>query len=316
MTRYVLERFLSAFFVILGVATIVFFLMRLTPGDPAVLIGGPTASQEDLARIRDKYGLDEPILVQYVRWLGQIARGDFGRSITMYRPVLDEVLSRFSATAILATSSLALATLLGIPLGVLSAVKHNSVLDQITVLLTTLGISTPAFWLGILLIVLFTLSFPVIPGTGMHSARGEGGLVDLLRHLILPALTLAAAPLAVITRMTRSAMLDVLVEGYVVVARAKGLRELRVVLGHALANAAVPVVTIVGMEVGYLLGGSVLVETVFSWPGIGRMLVIGVLSRDFPLVQGGVIVVATSFVLVNLLVDIAYCYLDPRISYA
>jgi len=247
--------------------------------------------------------------------MGHVLRGDLGRSLWMKRPVLGEVLERFKATLVLAGSALVLSTLGGMTLGVLSATRPDSILDRTSTVVSLFGASMPVFWLGIVLMVVFSLWLGWLPASGMWAPYGGGDFRDLVLHLVLPAVTLAAASLTIIARLTRSTMLEVLGQDYIRTARAKGLVEGRVVVRHGLKNALIPIVTVVGVQAGYLLGGAVLTETVFAWPGVGTLMVQGILARDFPLVQGCVLVVALGFVLVNLAVDLLYAYLDPRIRY-
>ncbi len=315
MRRYVAQRLISLCFVLLGVSFVVFLVLHLTPGDPAQILLGPLATPAELSTLRQQLGLDRPFVVQYGRWLSQVVRGDFGRSIVLRRPVLPEVLGRFKATVILAAGGMLLAFPLGIIAGVLSAVRQRSVLDRVIQVAAMVGISMPAFWVGLLLIIGFSVRLRWLPGTGMFSAAGEGGFLDLMIHLILPAVTLATVPLAIVSRLTRTNMLAVAGEDYIRTARAKGVSEARVIARHALRNALVPLVTILGLEMGFLLAGAVYVETVFSWPGIGFMMVNAILTRDFPLVQGGVLVVASTYVTINLGTDLLYSYVDPRIRY-
>ena len=313
MRRYLVRRLLLLVPVLLGVSVIIFMVLHLAPGDPAEIMLGSQATQADLARLRAELGLTEPLSVQYVRWLGLVARGDLGRSIWMKRPVLAEVLGRFKATLVLTGSALLLSTVGGLALGIASATRPNSLLDRLSAVASLFGASMPVFWLGIVLMVIFALWLGWLPASGMFSPYGGGDLRDLLLHLALPAVTLAAASVTIIARLTRSTMLDVLGQDFVRTARAKGVRESFVVVRHALRNALIPTVTVVGVQAGYLLGGAVLTETVFAWPGVGTLMVQGILARDFPLVQGCVLVIALGFVLVNLAVDVLYATLDPRI---
>jgi peptide/nickel transport system permease protein len=276
---------------------------------------GSQATQADLDRLRAELGLTEPLYVQYVHWLGLVARGDLGRSIWMKRPVFGEVLGRFKATLILTGAALVLSTAGGLALGIASAVRPNSPLDRLSAVASLFGASMPVFWLGIVLMVIFALWLGWLPASGMFAPYGGGDLRDLLVHLALPAVTLAAASVTIIARLTRSTMLETLGQDYIRTARAKGVVERAVVLRHGLKNALIPIVTVVGVQAGYLLGGAVLTETVFAWPGVGTLMVQGILARDFPLVQGCVLVVALSFVLINLVVDLLYAWLDPRIRY-
>jgi len=291
----------------------VFMVLHLSPGDPAEIMLGPQATKEDLERLRTELGLTEPLPVQYARWLGHVVQGDLGRSLWMKRPVLGEVLGRFQATLILTGTALLLSTVGGIALGVASATRPNSLLDRLSAVASLFGVSMPVFWLGIVLMVIFALWLGWLPASGMYSPYGGGDLRDLLAHLALPAVTLAAASVTIVARLTRSTMLETLGQDYIRTARAKGVVERLVVLRHGLRNALIPIVTVVGVQAGYLLGGAVLTETVFAWPGVGTLMVQGILARDFPLVQGCVLVVALCFVLVNLAVDALYAWLDPRI---
>jgi peptide/nickel transport system permease protein len=313
--RYVVRRLALLVPVLLGVSVIIFMVLHLSPGDPAEIMLGSQATQADLDRLRAELGLTEPLYVQYVHWLGLVARGDLGRSIWMKRPVLGEVLGRFKATLILTGAALVLSTAGGLALGIASAVRPNSPLDRLSAVASLFGASMPVFWLGIVLMVIFALWLGWLPASGMFAPYGGGDLRDLLVHLALPAVTLAAASVTIIARLTRSTMLETLGQDYIRTARAKGVVERAVVLRHGLKNALIPIVTVVGVQAGYLLGGAVLTETVFAWPGVGTLMVQGILARDFPLVQGCVLVVALSFVLINLVVDLLYAWLDPRIRY-
>ena len=315
MGPFLARRLLHLGPVLLGVSLIVFLVLHLAPGDPAEVMLGANANREDLARLRTQLGLDQPLHVQYVTWISHVARGDLGRSLWMKRPVLGEVLERFKATMLLTGSALLLSTIGGIALGIASATRANSLLDRLSGVASLFGASMPVFWLGIVLMVIFSLWLGWLPASGMYAPYGGGGLRDLLSHLILPAVTLAAASVTIIARLTRATMLETLGQDYVRTARAKGLGERKVVWRHALKNALIPIVTVVGVQAGYLLGGAVLTETVFAWPGVGTLVVQGILARDMPLVQGGVLVIALSFVLVNLLVDTLYAWLDPRIKF-
>ena len=315
MKRYVARRLLLLVPVLFGVSIIIFMVLHLSPGDPAEIMLGSQATQEDLARLRAELGLTEPLPMQYARWLGLVARGDLGRSIWTKRPVLVEVRERFKATLLITACGLLLSSGVGIGLGVVSATRPNSLLDRASAVASLFGASMPVFWLGIVLMVVFSLWLGWLPASGMFAPYGGGTLGDLARHLVLPAVTLAAASVTIVARLTRSTMLEVLGQDYIRTARAKGLVERAVVLRHGLKNALVPIVTVIGVQAGYLLGGAVLTETVFAWPGVGTLMVQGILARDFPLVQGAVLVVALTFVLVNLLVDLLYAWLDPRIRY-
>jgi peptide/nickel transport system permease protein len=313
--RYLARRLVALVPVLAGVSVVVFLVLHLSPGDPAEIMLGSQATQEDLARLRAQLGLNEPLPVQYLRWLGHVFQGDLGRSLWTKRPVLREVLDRLGATLLLTASALVLSTIGGIALGIVSATRRNSFLDRVSAVVSLFGASMPVFWLGIVLMVAFSLWLGWLPASGMFAPYGGGDLRDLLAHLILPAVTLAAASTAIVTRLTRSSMLEVLSQEYVRTARSKGLVERAVVVRHGLWNALMPIVTVVGVQAGYLLGGAVLTETVFAWPGVGTLMVQGILARDFPLVQGCVLVVALTFAVINLGVDLLYAYLDPRIRY-
>lgn len=314
MTRYVTQRILSLFPVLLGVTLLVFLVMQLAPGDPAQIMLGPKATETSLAQLRHELGLDQPLHIQYGRWLSRVAQGDWGRSIQLKREVLPFVLDRFRNSAYLMLLAVLLACSVGIPVGVLSAIRQYSLGDRLGMVLVLMGFSTPIFWLGIILQIIFGLKIGILPVSGMQSP-GQTDLIDLIKHLILPAVTLATGATALIARMTRSSMLEVIRQDYIRTARAKGLNEHLTINRHALKNALIPIVTIVGLQVGYLLGGDILIELVFTYPGIGLAMVNGILARDFPLVQGAILLVASSYVLVNLIVDLTYAYLDPRIHY-
>lgn len=313
MGRYLTRRLLAMFPVLFGVSVLVFLIIHLTPGDPARIMLGAGARAEDVTRLRHELGLDRPIHVQYAQWMGRVLQGDLGTSIAMRRPVLNEIVNRFKNTLILSVAAMVVSFSLGITLGVLSAIRRGSIFDRLTMLIASLGLSLPSFWFAMVLIIIFSLKFKLFPGTGMTSPIHGGGVIDIAKHMVLPALALSVVPLAVIARYTRSAMLEVIAQDYVTTARAKGLRERVVVSRHVMRNTLVIIVTMLGMQIGFLLAGAVYVENVFSWPGIGQMLVDAILKRDYPLVQGGVLLVASSYVIINLLTDLAYAYLDPRI---
>lgn len=313
MSQFIIRRTLLVIPVLLGVSIVVFGIMHLSPGDPARIMLGAGASQEDVDRVRQEFGLDQPIYVQYFNWMSDVVRGDMGRSISLHRPVLGEVLTRFQNTVLLASVAVVIAFSLGIAMGVISAVKRGSLFDRLLILIATIGLSLPAFWFAMMLIILFSVNLQLLPGTGMTSSIDGGGVFDVAKHMILPAIALSVVPMAVVARYTRSTVLEVIAQDYVNTARAKGLQERVIIMRHVLRNAMVVIVTMLGLQIGFLLAGAVYIENVFSWPGLGHMLVEAILRRDYPLVQGGVLVVATSYVLVNLLTDIAYGYLDPRI---
>jgi ABC-type dipeptide/oligopeptide/nickel transport system permease component len=302
MRTFLVRRLLQSLVVLLGVSFVVFFILFLT-GDPAAVLLPPEASAEDIRLFRERMGFDDPFFVQYGRFLAGALRGSFGESIRHGEPAFDLVVERMPATFELAGAALLIALCLAIPAGIVSAVRRNSVLDYVATVVALLGQSMPTFWLGIMLILFFSVQLQWLPSSG----RGE------LRHLVLPAITLGLFTTARITRLTRSGMLEVLNQDYIRTARAKGVANPPVVWKHALKNAAIPIVTIVGIELGTLLGGSVITETIFAWPGVGRLSVQAIYNRDYPVVQAAVFLLATTFVVVNLFVDVLYTYLDPRI---
>jgi peptide/nickel transport system permease protein len=314
MLGYLVRRLLMLFPVLLGISIIVFFIMALIPGDPAQAILGAYATKENLANLRTEMGLDKPVVQRYFIWLTDLLQGEFGRSYSLNRPVIDEVLDRLWPTLLLAGTSLILCSLFGLLIGVITAVKQYGWQDRILTLFALLGISTPSFWLGLVLILGFSVKLAWFPVSGMYSVYGGGDLPDLIRHLTLPALTLAVVATGVIARLTRSAMLENLRQDFVLTARAKGLSERTVIWRHAFKNALVSIVPVIGIQAGFVIGGAVYIETVFQWPGIGRMLVTAITTRDILLVQGGVLVVAACYVVFNLLADLVQHLLDPRIA--
>lgn len=314
MRRYILARLLAVIPVLAGLTIIVFLIMTFIPGDPATAILGSYASPENVAKINKELGLDKPVVQQYFIWLSNILSGDFGRSYSLNRPVLDEVLERFSATLILAGASLLLCTVWGILIGIWTAARQYGWTDKILTFIVLIGISIPSFWLGLLLILLFAVELRWLPASGMFAIYGGGDLLDLGRHLLLPALTLSIVATGVIARLTRSAMLEVLRQDYIRTARAKGLSEKKVLYRHAFKASLVSIIPVIGVQAGFVLGGAVYIETVFQWPGVGRMLVQAISQRDILLVQGGVVIVASSYVLFNLLADLAQSWLDPRVK--
>ncbi|WP_336057892.1 ABC transporter permease [Nitratireductor sp. CH_MIT9313-5] len=313
MATYIAKRLLAAIPVLFGLSIIVFLIMAMIPGDPATAILGSYATPENVAKLNADLGLDKPLPQQYLIWLGNLLQGDLGRSYALNRPVLDEVLERFAATLVLAGTALVLCSILGLLAGVVSAVRQYGLADKVITVVVLIGISTPAFWLGLLLILVFAVKLRLFPASGMYAIYGGGDLPDLLYHLFLPALTLAVVATGVIARLTRTSMLEVLRQDYIRTARAKGLTERRVIYRHAFKAALVSVIPVIGIQAGFVLGGAVYVETVFQWPGIGSMLVNAISTRDLLLVQGGVLVVASAYVLFNLAADVAQTILDPRL---
>lgn len=316
MITYMLRRLAGLVSVLLGISVVVFFLMKLIPGDVAQAMLGLTARPEDVARLREALGLNEPIYVQYGRWLGQVLRGDLGISLQQRTEVLPFVLERFQNTLILTAAATVTSLVIGLPAGIISATRQYSLFDRVSMALALFGNSMPAFWLGLMAILIFALKLGWLPTGGMWPVIGEQTPLVLLKHLVLPAVTLGAASAAITARITRSSMLEVIRQDYVRTARAKGLGERLILTRHALANALLPVLTVVSLQFGFLLGGAVLTETVFSWPGVGLALYNAISFRDYPMVQGGVLVVAVAFVLVNLATDLLYAVIDPRIKYS
>lgn len=322
MLRYLARRLLLLLPVVLGAALIAFALLLLIPGDPAIALLGQEVSAEELVRFRHLLGLDRPLPVQFGLYVWRIVQGDFGGSITLHTPVLRLIRSTLPATLELAIASLLLSIIAGIPLGLLAARRRGGVFDTGTMVLAQLGVSMPVFWLGVLLILLFAVKLDWLPSFGRGPAllaavaSGDAAAVaDSLRHLILPAFTLAFFNLALLTRLTRWAVLEVLEEDYVRTARAKGQTERVVMYRHALRNALLPIITIIGLQFGNALGGAVVTETIYGWPGMGRLVVQAIGQRDFPVVQGAVLILALLFSLVNVAVDLAYGLVDPRIRY-
>ena len=302
MKTYLARRLLQSLLVLFGVSFVVFFILHLT-GDPALVLLPPDASAGDVQRFREAMGFNDPFIVQYGRFLSGALRGDFGQSVRHGEPAFTLVVERMPATFELAGAALGVALVLAIPAGIISAVRRNTMLDYVSTVVALLGQSMPTFWLGIMLILVFSVQFNLLPSSG------RGGLA----HLILPAITLGLFTTARITRLTRSGMLEALNQDYIRTARAKGVGGPPVIWKHALKNAAIPIVTIVGIELGTLLGGSVITETIFAWPGVGRLSVQAIYNRDYRVVQAAVFLLSTTFVLVNLVVDMLYTYLDPRI---
>jgi peptide/nickel transport system permease protein len=306
MARFIGGRLLASIPVILGVATIVFVLMRILPGDPAKLMLYETgASAEDIDRLREELGLNDPIYVQYWNYLSGIARGDFGQSFYTKQQVTTMLAAQLASTVELTLASMVISTVVGVTLGVISAVRQHSWIDSASMVLALVGVSLPSFWLGLMLIFLFSLRLRLVP------AVGTGGF----EHLVLPAVTLGVGGAAIIARLVRSGMLEVLRQEYVVTARAKGLSPYGVTIRHVLRNALIPTVTILGIQFGYLLGGTVVVETVFSRQGIGRVAVTAITGKDFNVIQGWALFVAAIYIVANLLVDVSYAWLDPRVRY-
>lgn len=305
MGTYISRRLLQSLIVVWGVSVLVFFLLRLAPGDPVLMLLAESASPEQIAEARAKWGLDKPIAVQYVVFLGRALRGDLGNSLFFQQPAIEVLLERMPATLQLSAVALFFSLIVAIPVGLLSALKRDSFWDYLGTGLAMLGQAIPPYWLGIMLILLFSVNLGWLPTSG----RGT------IWHLVLPAITLGSVLMALVTRLVRSGMLDVLSEDYVRTARAKGLRERTVILRHALRNILIPLVTVVGLQLGALFGGAAITESIFAWPGVGRLALQAISARDYPLVQAAVLLISVVYVFLNLAVDILYIYLDPRIRY-
>lgn len=333
MTNYIIKRFLNIVVMLLVVSILIFLLIRLAPGDPAISIAGSHATKEILQEMRIKWGLNKPLIDQYLIWLGHALRGDLGVSILTQNPVLSDLLQRTPNTLELAVVVIILSTFIGGVAGIISATRRYSLFDYIAMFIALFGVSMPIFWLGIMLVLLFSIKLNLLPTGGMLSALYSirpithlsliDSLLELnfpaffnaLSHLILPAIALGTIPMAFIARITRSSMLDVMSQDYIRTARSKGLDEKGVIVKHALRNALIPIITASGTEFAMLMGGAVLTETIFSWPGLGTYVVQAVSARDYPAVQGSVIAIALMVSVVNLMVDTLYAYLDPRIRY-
>jgi peptide/nickel transport system permease protein len=313
MTRYLASRLAGMVVVLLIVATLVFFITRLAPGDPAAVMLGEQASAADIARLRASYGLDQPLPLQFAYWLKELAQGNLGQSIFLQRPVTQALLERAEPTFFLTLFSIAIAALIGVPCGIVAAVWRGRAVDQVFSGFAMLGASIPSFWLGLILMQIFAVGLGWFPVAGY----GDPGvpLATRLHHLVLPAIVLGVVNSALILRFTRASMLDVLADDYIRTARAKGLSGPRVVLRHALANALIPVITVLGLTFALLIGGAIVTETVFGLPGVGNLVVSAVLRRDYPVIQGALLVIAALYVLINLAIDLLYLAVDPRVKY-
>ena len=311
--QYVLQRLLLALIVVLGVTFVVFLIMQIVPGDPARVVLGPYANDESVRGLRERLGLNRPFFEQYFSWLGGVVQGDFGQSLLNGQGVAPQLRGRIGPSFELAMVSLAIGLAIAFPIGIISALKPGSAIDIVATMFSQIGVSVPTFWMGILLVIIFSLNLNLLPPSGYTPIAEDAG--DWLAHIILPAFTAGFVSASVQTRFIRSAMLDVLSANYVQTARAKGLSERTVIVRHALRNALINIVTIIGLQITALFSGIVIVEVVFSWPGLGRLAFNAVEERDYPLLQGAVLVVAVMVTLVNLLVDLLYFLLDPRIEY-
>jgi peptide/nickel transport system permease protein len=313
MSRYVLQRFLGMLAVMFVVVTIVFIIVRVAPGDPAAVMLGPDATPQDIAALRARLGLDQPLVVQYVLFLGQLAQGDLGESIFLNRPVLTALAERAEPTFFLTVFAILIASVIAIPIGILSAYWRGSLFDQATTTIAMLAASIPSFWLGLLLIQFFAVRLGAFPVSG-YGGPGASFATRLI-HLVLPAIALGIVSSALILRFTRASMLDVLNDDYVRTARSKGMGEFRVVMKHAFKNALIPVLTVIGLTAALLVSGAVVTETVFGLPGVGSLVVSAVLRRDYPVIQGALLVIAALYVLINFLIDMMYLLVDPRVRY-
>lgn len=313
MTKYILQRLLGMAAVMFIVVTIVFVIVRVTPGDPAAVMLGPDATQDDIAALRERLGLNRPILAQYVLYFGQLLRGDLGQSIFLDQPVLTALAERAEPTVFLTLLSIAIAAVIALPIGILAAYRRGSAFDQVVATIAMLSASIPSFWLGLMAQQLVAVKLGILPVAG-YGPPGAGFL-ERMQHLILPALILGVVSSALILRFTRASMLDVLNDDYVRTARAKGLGEFKVVMKHAFKNALIPVITVLGLTAAMLISGAVVTENVFNLPGVGNLVVSAVLRRDYPVIQGALLVVAGLYVLINFLIDMLYLAVDPRVKY-
>jgi len=334
MARYIARRAVALLPILLGVSAVAFLMIHLLPGDPATVYVGEHATPGAIERVQHEFGLDKPLPVQYGIYLWNAVRGNFGESLDSHRNVLDEFVPRFPATIELTLGAITVALCLGIPIGIMSAAKPNSILDRFGMLVALAGVSIPVFWLGLMLIYIFSVYIHALPTSGQlgvnislvpvtHIDVLDGLLTanwaaadDALRHLLLPSVTVGSIPTAIIARMTRASMLDALQQDYIRTARAKGVTGLTVVIRHGLRNALLPIVTVIGLQFGGFLTGAILTETIFSWPGVGRFMYDSILFRDYPVILAGILLFSLMFVLVNLVVDVLYAFLDPRIRYA
>ncbi len=313
MKKYILKRILLMFVLLFGVSLIAFFIVRLIPGDTVTIMLGARYNEEQAAILRMQYGLDKSILTQYLIWIKNVLSGDLGYSFFTKQPVIKTILSRLPVTIELASLSLLFATIVGIPAGVISAVRKNGLVDQIITSISMLGISIPNFWLGTLIILLFSLTFKVLPSSGY--VKPSVDLLMNIKYMIMPSIALSFAVSAVVMRMSRSAMLEVINKDYIELAKMKGVTSRKLIFVHALKNAMIPIITVIGIQAGYLLGGSVVVEQVFSLPGIGRLVLESINNRDYILLQGIILFISAMFVIINLIVDILYALVNPKITY-
>jgi peptide/nickel transport system permease protein len=314
MITFIIRRALQIIPVIIGVTIATFLLAKIIPGDPTDMLLGGMATEEAKESLRISMGLNEPIYTQYFIYLGNLVQGDLGQSFTFAEPVSSVIAQRLGNTTLLALAGIVIASIVGVSAGTWAALKAGSLRDQTLSIIVLFFNSMPSFWLGLVLIMIFGLNLRLLPVGGMSSVNGDGGVLELAKHMILPSITLGAWSLATIARMTRSSILDIINSDYIRTARGKGISEYRIVLRHALPNAMPTIITVIGMQMGFLLSGAVLTETIFSWPGIGLGLYQAISTRDIPLIQGGILVLALSFVLINFAVDILYSWFNPKIK--
>lgn len=314
MINYTIRRILSAIPTLLVVAVMIFFLIRCVPGSPALTMLGDDATVEEIAAMEEEMGLDQPVVVQFVKWIGNILKGDFGTSIYYEKPVLEVIFSRMQPTVILVIYAMIIGIVIGVSLGMLAAIYRNSWIDKVCMVLSTLGISLPGFWLGLNLVLLFAVTLGWFPSVGYVYIE-EGGLLETLRYLTLPAVALGLQRSASLARITRSSMLEVLNEDYIRTARAKGLPTRRVICLHALKNSMNQILTQIGISIAHLLGGSIVIENIFTIPGLGRLAYDAITRRDYPLIQGQILYIAFIYVFINLIVDLLYKFFDPRIEF-
>mgnify|MGYP006271045311 FL=1 len=332
MARFIFRRFLTLIPTVFGISVLVFFMIHLIPGDPAEMMLGERASEESLQELRSQLGLDQPLYVQYGLFLSRLVRGDLGRAMRTNEKITVEIAERFPATAELSLAAILIATVFGMLAGIISATKQYSIFDYVSMIASLIGVSMPIFWLGLVLMIIFSLNLGWLPLSGRLSydvtlesithlyvvdsilTGNWTAFKDAVWHLIMPAFTLSTIPMAIIARITRSSMLEVLRQDYIRTAKAKGLSPLVVYFKHGLKNALIPVITVIGLQFGILMGGAILTETIFAWPGIGSWILNAVYARDFNAVQGGTMLVATVFVLINMVVDILYAWVNPRIK--
>ncbi|MGM0878904.1 MAG: ABC transporter permease [Bacillota bacterium] len=314
MFRYILSRILSTIPVLFGVTIVVFLLIRLIPGDPAKSILGGDATSEAVEALRIEMGLNEPVYVQYSTWISQLLKGDLGFSYTLHTPIIQELTPRFLNSMILTIASLLICVTLGVILGLISALKKGSVFDKVSMGVALIGASMPVFWIALMLMWLFAIKTQIFPVSGMYNMRNPGGFMDLLHHLILPAFATATVSLAVIARLTRSTVIDILKKDYVNYFHSFGLSRSKINIVHVMRNSLPPIINISGLQVGYIIGGALFSEVVFNWPGIGKALYVAVTSNDYPTIQAGILLIAITFVVVNLVVDILNVCLSPKLQ--